>query len=373
MASPVPRLSSHFPALDGLRGVAILLVLLHQLLLYEGTGPGRLVQYGLNAGWVGVQLFFVLSGFLITGILLDTRDSPGYYRNFFARRVLRIFPLYYAALVLFLVVLPALRLVPETFRENQAWLWLYLYNWMEPFQSNAALPHFWSLSVEEQFYLVWPLLMRRGSLRNLMGVCLAFAVASLGIRVAMLGAVSPEAIYMFTTSRMDALALGGAGAIAMRMPGWLPLLVAARRRLWIAALIVGLAGFVITHGYPRISPLGQTVGYSLLAITFALAILAAACSDVAGGAAWLVRSAALRTLGKYSYGMYVLHKPIHDLVGVPLLASLGIVAPTSLGLALAYIAVTTLVILGAAVLSYELFEKRFLALKRYFVAAPARS
>ncbi|MGH9886362.1 MAG: acyltransferase family protein, partial [bacterium] len=147
------------PALDGVRGAAILLVLAHNLNPFEG---GRLVDQGVslafNFGWVGVQLFFVLSGYLISGILLDSREAPGYYRAFFGRRVLRIFPLYYGMLLVCLVILPALGLAPAALladRAHSVWLWTYLINWVEPFGVPvAAFPHFWSLAVEEQFYLV---------------------------------------------------------------------------------------------------------------------------------------------------------------------------------------------------------------------------
>lgn len=98
------------PALDGLRGLAILLVLSHSLQLFDSprSWAGRTTEFVLNFGWVGVQLFFVLSGFLITRILMDTRDAPNYFQSFFARRALRIFPNYFPTLALLFLVLPAI-------------------------------------------------------------------------------------------------------------------------------------------------------------------------------------------------------------------------------------------------------------------------
>ena len=152
--------ASHIPGLDGLRGVAILLVLVHMLNVLE-------IEHGMPAwvfgrisqiGWTGVQLFFVLSGFLITGILLDTQRSKNYFPAFYGRRTLRIFPLYFSVLTIAFVILPWLGSVPPAVaadRPHQIWLWTYLSNWAAIFdQGSKAFPHFWSLAVEEQFYLV---------------------------------------------------------------------------------------------------------------------------------------------------------------------------------------------------------------------------
>ena len=108
-------------------------------------------------GWAGVQLFFVLSGFLITGILLETRDEKGALRRFLVRRGLRIFPLYYATLFVLLVVVPPDPVVRAALHD-QVYYWLYVSNWAQPFEHKIpTLAHFWSLAVEEQFYLLWPL------------------------------------------------------------------------------------------------------------------------------------------------------------------------------------------------------------------------
>jgi hypothetical protein len=113
-SSAAARIPQHLPALDGVRGLAIVLVLCHNFQILEAPSGlvGRVFELAFDLGWIGVQLFFVLSGFLITGILLDTQDSPAYYRNFFVRRVLRIFPLYYGVLLIAFVLVPLLAAVP---------------------------------------------------------------------------------------------------------------------------------------------------------------------------------------------------------------------------------------------------------------------
>src|SRR2546427_5689081 len=132
---------------------------------------------------MGVDLFFVLSGFLITGILLDTKGSRHYLRQFHARRVLRIFPLYYAALALFLILLPMLLPGDRVLRDltaDSVWYWTYLYNVKVAaagFTSSSALGHFWSLAVEEQFYLIWPIVVLYLARRHLYGACWAAVVA----------------------------------------------------------------------------------------------------------------------------------------------------------------------------------------------------
>jgi len=160
--------SRPIPALDGVRGLAIVLVMFrHMSLKQMGQSPtapllDRVVHAVASFGWVGVDLFFVLSGFLITGILLDAKGKPGAFSRFWKRRALRIFPLYYAACAFLFFVLPHIGYFardPATARlvHYQVWYWLYGVNVLEVLHGGLATPlntaHFWSLSVEEQFYL----------------------------------------------------------------------------------------------------------------------------------------------------------------------------------------------------------------------------
>ena len=291
------QLPSHLPSLDGVRGLAIMLVLMHNFLIL-GKPSGLFAQYVgyvMNVGWIGVRLFFVLSGFLITRILLETQDAPNYYSAFFARRVLRIFPLYYAALFLVFFIWPAFGSAPPVLaQDHSVWLWLYVSNWTMPLGlGGGSMPHFWSLAVEEQFYLIWPFLVHRRSARQVLLLCLVLALIGLGLRTALLAqAVSPELIYTITPSQFDSLALGGALAAVLKLPGVLSKLVERRRSVLAAAVLIALAGWVITHGYPRTTLLGQTLGYTLLAIVFTLGIAAALggeCAPRARWTAWLDR------------------------------------------------------------------------------------
>lgn len=379
--APAARIPQQLPALDGLRGLAIVLVLCHNFQILEGPPDlaGRVLELAFDLGWIGVQLFFVLSGFLITRILLQTQDAPNYYRAFFGRRFLRIFPLYYATLAVTFIVLPALNAMPVRWQADsphQLWLWLYLSNWTGPYgTATHAFPHFWSLAVEEQFYLLWPLLVHRRSAGQVLRWCGWIAVAILGVRVGMLAAgLGPDPVYSFTVTRLDALAIGGAAAAWLQLPGNPARAVAARQKLIVAALVLAALGFVATHGYPRTSPLGQTLGYSVLAVVFALGVVAAAAGDAVGARGWTaaLRLAPLRALGRYSYAMYIFHKPLHDLLGKPLLQSLGLHEHAGNGVAIGYVVAGTLATLALAMLSYHLFEKHFLGLKRWFVAEPAR-
>src|SRR5579862_7894518 len=144
--------STHYPALDGLRGVAILSVMVEHL-------APRLLAGG---GWVGVDLFFVLSGFLITGVLLDGKDDPHRGRTFYVRRALRIFPLYYATLALITFGPLAKALALGLSAQTLGWYWIYGTNWQIALgmaHIGGPIAYFWSLAVEEQFYLIWPLII----------------------------------------------------------------------------------------------------------------------------------------------------------------------------------------------------------------------
>src|SRR6266704_2509367 len=164
---PARPLRQHaFPGLDGVRGIAILLVMFFH---FANMKPASKIDGYFYAfthyGWSGVDLFFVLSGFLITGILVDARGSPSYFKAFYARRALRILPAYYGFLFVIFVVLPLLGLGAGAnymlARQHQGWYWLHLTNVMMaigeiPGHGSNPSTRFWSLAVEEQFYFLWP-------------------------------------------------------------------------------------------------------------------------------------------------------------------------------------------------------------------------
>jgi peptidoglycan/LPS O-acetylase OafA/YrhL len=333
-----------------------------------------------HIGWIGVQLFFALSGFLITGILLDTKRREGYLRAFYARRALRIFPLYYLVVIAWTVVAPLVLALPDTIRHEivayRLWYVAYLSNWLMPWGEITGLPHFWSLGVEEQFYAVWPFVVLWLGPRGLARLCGALAVGPFLFRVAIRRANLPEVIcYSWTISRVDALALGALAALVPRDAG-----IARAIRPWIRpATIASLAGVVLiaawTKSFPRAHPLVQTAGYSLLAVLFAVLVLVAATSpERLGRARAPLVSKPMLALGKYSYAIYVFHVPIHVAaarwLGHYLNEGSGLhrVAETSV-----YIAVGTAVSILAGVLSWHAFEKHLLPLKRHFEVGPARA
>ncbi len=366
--APAHPVSPRLPTLDGLRAIAILLVVPHNLNLIATFGGTQPVVAALHRGWIGVQLFFVLSGFLITRILLDARDAPDYYRSFFVRRALRIFPLYYAVLLVLFVLLPALGLVSlESDPMVELSYWAYFSNWYGPFRHGPeAVSHFWSLAIEEQFYLLWPFVIHRRSAEWVMRLCLAIAAASLLLRVAMLVAGTPtQAIYQFLVTRMDALALGGAVAAAFRIPSIASWALNRRQFMLGASFLSIAAGAAISGGYNSLSPMTLSLGYTFLAVAFALLVAAGAAADHLGRAGWpgALRWSPLQRVAKYSYAMYVLSVPLHFLVGKPVLSALGLASTQSILVDLAYIIVGTAVSFLAAAALFHLLEVHFLKLK----------
>jgi peptidoglycan/LPS O-acetylase OafA/YrhL len=356
--------SGRMPALDGLRAIAILLVLAHGFDVIQTThGLGHAVDLALDLGWIGVQLFFVLSGFLITGILLDTRERPGYYKNFLARRVLRIFPLYYATLFVAFFIAPHFVTVPPGHGDHQIWLWTYLTNFAEPFgRSEPVFPHFWSLAVEEQFYIVWPLIVLVAARRGVIAIGIVLIGLAIAARIYVRAHYGDMAAYMFTPCRMDALAIGAIAAALIRGARFRSV-VAHQHAVMISVsgTLVVIAGALLGH-LMREGPNMQTGGYTVIAIGFAIVLVATLPPRRLP--ARMLGWAPLRRIGMYSYGMYVFYAPLHVYVGVPLLAKLdpNVGVPAGVIYAVAMTVVTFLL----AMASYHLFEQRFLRLKRKF-------
>ncbi|HTY41268.1 MAG TPA: acyltransferase [Thermoanaerobaculia bacterium] len=362
------------PELDGVRGVAILLVLLFHFQGARPPGFPKLLTYPMILGWSGVDLFFVLSGFLITRILISTRRAANYFSAFYARRVLRIFPLYFVAVFLFFrVALPLAARCGWDLQTDpglEPWFWFHLSNGPSSFGRDARpLSHFWSLSIEEQFYLVWPAVVRAVSPRWLGAVCAGAAALAGGLRVAAAArGVTPEALHRLTFFRMDALALGGLVAWIAVDPVRRALL---RRRLptaWTASGLI-LAGLCVV-GRGAVSPVMTRFGYTAFALFYAGLVFAA--FDRAGSPGVLSRTLRwpwLRAFGKYSYAMYVFHYPVALVVDrLAPGAGLSGLARTVAWLAsvIGGIAVSFLF----ALVSWNVLEKRFLVFKGRFVARP---
>jgi peptidoglycan/LPS O-acetylase OafA/YrhL len=373
-ATPSLRIRGHVPVLDGLRGLAILLVL---LVHFTPQGPsssfiGRAVKALSSVGGTGVDLFFVLSGFLITGILLDAKGTPRFFRNFYARRTLRIFPLYYGVLFVCFVLVPFVHPfgpAEHAVAHRQAWLWLYGTNIREgmvgadyPFHGGwIAMDHFWSLAIEEHFYLVWPLLVFLLSRRVMVGVCGAFIAVALGLRYWLYAAdVQSMAFFHWTPCRMDELAMGGLLAILARGDG-------EGRWLGRAALIVAPASLLALALTWKTELRECVYGSTLLALLFASLLVLTLTARTRTPLRWAFDNAAMRWAGKYSYAAYVLHPLLLGaILGEAGYQRLGRVLHSQALGVFAYLMLATAITLGAAWLSWHVYEKHFLKLKRFF-------
>ena len=383
--------NQYIPVLDGLRAGAILAVIVcHVNQAYGGPFMAGVVNGSmamvLGWGWVGVDLFFVLSGFLITGILYDSKGSRGYFRNFYARRALRIMPLYYGFLFLTTVIFPwlsdgffgRLLLLHDISPADARSLYLYYYNFYLPLTGRMLYDfhHFWSLAIEEHFYLVWPLVIYALNRRSLMRTCLGMAVGSFFLRVIVIvWGTQPISAFFLTPLRLDGLLIGSWVALARRdRDDWFQL---RRYAGWLTSgsggLLLGIA-LGQRHFIPGATPertagvlvngdMVLTVGIAALAIFFAGFMVLTLETAQGSQLRSLLEGNWLRAIGKYSYGMYVFH-------GVILLATVRLVSP--LNATPAYIAkpiavlwITT-VTFFVAWLSYHLYEKQFLRLKAVF-------
>jgi peptidoglycan/LPS O-acetylase OafA/YrhL len=308
----------HIPALDGVRGVAAAMIFVYH---YGGGAQSsflllRTIGNALHFGWVGVSLFFVLSGFLISGILWDGYRKPGWWRRFYLRRSLRIFPLYYLALVVAAVIwlalgVPAVRL---------SFLWIYaLYLQDAPFfnaqlanpPAGVEMVHFWSLAVEEQFYLVWPFLLAlfAGKRRRAIHLILALWASSLVFRVAMLGLNGEGWSSYFLFGRAGELLAGAYLAMAVRGDS------CERERIFrslpyilgCSLLFLVLIGFA-SPSLEISTSWWSTAGLAVLSIFFASVI---GLSLKPGVVQSVFQTPVLRWLGKISYGIYVYHLLLH--------------------------------------------------------------
>lgn len=381
-ASPTLSLPKHIPALDGLRGIAIILVLAHHFLPPDQRDSGAYGWFAraIEAGWLGVDLFFVLSGFLITGILLDTKPSANYYQGFFGRRALRIFPLYYAVLFVLMIVIP---LTGSRFAVSEIavhyWPWLVFYgaNILIAIQHAwclGTLSLYWSLAVEEHFYLVWPFVVKQCSVARLFAVCLGMVLTAVLLRLYFYSHQADPldyfSAYVLTPCRCDSLVIGGLVALAARRPNSAFLLrsVVLPLASWSGGVL--LAMFVIQGGADRGHWFWQIPGFTLAAIAFAGAVattLPAVSGRVFEGIRTALSLRILRAFGKYSYSLYILHQLVRPRIeaAVPVQPFIDAVGSRILGVSL-YLTVVISLCLPLSMLSWYCFEQWFIKLKDYF-------
>jgi peptidoglycan/LPS O-acetylase OafA/YrhL len=377
---------AHVPVLDGIRGLAILLVLFFHFQLVEGSSPTvRLIQKTWGFGWAGVDLFFVLSGFLITGILLDAKNRPHYFRNFYARRTVRIFPLYYAFLVMMLLLLPAIL--------GQAWMvahlgkppvgqwayWCYVYNLFQGTHDPATFSHSlgvtWSLCIEEQFYLLWPTVVLLCSPRGLLKACCVLIGMSLLSRLLLvLLGYGEVPVSQWSFCRMDALAVGAALAVVFKTgaAGLEPLKRAARVLVWIVPVVV--LSVNLKWGSLMRNPAFLVAGYTALAAMFGSLLLLTVTTSPGSALTRVFSNSFMRMLGRYSYAIYLFNQPVKFLLrdfvfdpNVDLTLS-GSRVPAQFLFFLFAGGVTVALAWG----SWHLFEKHFLKLKELFPMSPEK-
>jgi peptidoglycan/LPS O-acetylase OafA/YrhL len=300
--------------LDGLRAIAILWVLLlHFVYGWPPTPPAALSRMPLifvgavSHGWLGVDLFFILSGFLITGILVDARGRPKYFRNFYARRALRILPLY-----LICIAVMALAYRGKAFFGLSL---LFMANFAHYFR--VGIPHgpgvFWSLAVEEHFYLLWPLLVRFLRRSSLFGLTLALVLGTPILRgyCAYMGMDMVREIYVYSFFRFDGLALGAILAMWVRSDYY------NRKMAWrFAGLLAGFALLITLCGLPFGIMQAHTAASCALRSTQAQFLFAAAIIVVLAfrGSTYtaFLRSRPARVTAELSFCLYLIHLALGD-------------------------------------------------------------
>lgn len=369
--------------LDGVRGLAICLVFLYHF-TPDYTADTHLQAWAnklAHCGWTGVDLFFVLSGLLITDILLRSRGTNYAARAFYLRRALRIMPLYLLSLVFVFAVLPWL--VPpgtdprfDALRGPQALYWLhcanivaFVHGFPAMMSDTVHLSHFWSLAVEEHFYLFWPLLVWNLSERRLLAVAAALMVAACACRcvgVMLCPETTQAGFSVLTSSRMDALTLGAMLAMLSRRVQAHEL----RRLAWCllpVAAIPLLSVFVLEKGLWPGSTFVRTIGFSLVALCYASFIVVLTTAHQAAPMVRIIDNPVLRFFGKYSYGLYIIHGLFAPLLErlVPTEYVLQSCTSPILGATVIVGAKTALSTVGA-LLSWHLVEEPVLRLKRYF-------
>jgi peptidoglycan/LPS O-acetylase OafA/YrhL len=372
----MPDWSVRIPALDGLRGIAILLVLLRHAIFGVTSVQGveahsRLVSALLTAGqlsWSGVDLFFVLSGFLIGGILLDARPSLRYFQTFYIRRAYRILPLYF--LIIGLSLLPHLLVQFSPARAARMsplpipW-WSYV-----TFTQNFWMAHLgvfgpsgigitWSLAIEEQFYLTIPLLVRKVRPRNLVFVLVTVVACAPWLRVLLHSSmVNPGiASYVLMPTRADALCLGVLAALLVRNLAFWTWLQLNGRILWSATALFSLGVIYMTwQGYDALSLPMTTWGFSWLA-AFYTCVLLIAISATGGVVPRILQNKSLMRLGKLAYCSYLVHVAIMNALRHPLKAHFP-QFPVATWLVGGILGIV--LTLAVAALSYRCFEKPLL-------------
>jgi peptidoglycan/LPS O-acetylase OafA/YrhL len=344
----LPRVIWQF---DLLRGLAVLAVMLFHI---AHNWRSTVLNPYTTWGWMGVDLFFVLSGFLITGILLETKADPAYFRNFYARRILRIWPLYFTLLAVFMFLLPWVS--PRLAATSVATVyprWAYLIfvqNFFRQHIVRGPLSVTWSLALEEQFYILWPVLVFLLTVRRLKVLLLGLIFAG---PIAKLIIAHSGNQFDFSPFHIDGLAIGSLLAILVRD---FPATAIRKIGLWaLGASAVGIAFEVLADStWPQ---------FFLLSVGFGSILCLAITTNL------VRRNRVLCYTGKISYGLYLLHLPSFDAVRSDHIRALLPHRPLANDLSYTVIAFATAY--AAATASWFCMEKPILKLKQHFTRSAA--
>lgn len=353
------------PELDTIRGLAILGVFAYHA-LYRHSDPAnwpRASRLFLTATWpgqMGVNLFFVLSGFLITGILVDTQFRPGYYVRFYKRRALRILPIYFVMVF----ILALTRSAPLS---SLALSLLYLTNLARLFGLPTGYAVLWSLAVEEQFYLLWPLFCRNFTIRRLMMICSGIILLSPLFRYVSLLLTTTRGmdfhIHEYTWNSMDGLACGALLALGLRE------YQVSRSRL---AQTCGVVLTISFLAWCFTIPLGILSRQTAVGAAFQVTLLNFGFTGLlllflvvgSGEYAKMVQISVLQFLGYISYGLYLFHTFLLSMYDKVVAARWHYVQRAGdIGHLLVRMAVVGALSVALAYLSRKYFEEEFLRLK----------
>ena len=364
--------------LDGVRGISIIVVVAFHLLkradYFTSNETLHFITRLSSIGWVGVDIFFVLSGFLITSILLRTKHEKNYFNNFYVRRSLRIFPLYFVFIAVILLLLPKLDpdFTPEI-PHALPFLLLYQQNWLMliskiPLTTYLAVT--WSLAIEEQFYLIWPAVVyftKKETLIKLSIGVILFSILARLLGILFWDDMSQVSTFFYynTFTRFEQLVFGGLLAVAFTEPLWIQRL----KNISIPSFWVAFTAFLALcfTAYPHMVPLDENIwlvfgGYTLAAVFSAALVTILMTHPETSMFRRLFQNRVLIFFGKYSYSIYLLHVPI-------ILILLDVLWRTQLRgwtMYLAYIVLTYAITVIGALITWNLLEKHMLNLKKYF-------
>ena len=344
-------LPSRIPELDGVRGIAILLVMIcHSAISLPSPG----MRAALDEAKMGVDLFFVLSGFLITGILLDMQRDPRALRSFYIRRGLRIWPLYFGFLL-------AAFTIGSVMNRAHVMPWAYLLfvqNFVYIVHTGPLLDPTWSLAVEEQFYVVWPWIALRAGAKWVLRICVGVFILALVIRCTT--NQGPSYMYVNTFCRMDGIALGGAIAAWVRTANFRERQL---MRFADAAMLIGLAGMALCYAAAGAFVYATQFRYSFTALAFGgLLARALYLQSTNAMTARVLRSSWLTGLGRISFALYMFNLPMYTLMHSHLADHLFRHVPSTLTVA-SRIVLGNVLVLVAAAMSWKFFEGPILKLK----------